>query len=104
MSSISWLTIIAPTYMRLIPNCGGGGSCGVSANENRGRIYKCLKRPGIYSDDLISLTYVAWRAGTTNRVVVPACQAGNRFLGSQKGLQIRAQLYTGALINGDLWL
>jgi hypothetical protein len=29
--------------------------------------------------------------GTTNRVVVPARQAGNRFLlGSLKGLQIRA--------------
>jgi hypothetical protein len=35
--------------------------------------------------------YVAWQAGTTNRVVVPARQAGNRFLGSLKGLQIRAQ-------------
>ncbi len=23
---------------------------------------------------------VAWRAGTNTRVVVPACQAGNRFL------------------------
>jgi hypothetical protein len=28
---------------------------------------------------------------TSNRVVVPACQAGNRFQGSIKGLQIRAQ-------------
>ncbi len=27
-------------------------------------------------------TYVAWRDGTTNRVVVPARQAGNLFLGS----------------------
>jgi hypothetical protein len=26
----------------------------------------------------------------TNRVVVPALQAGNRFLGSLKGIQIRA--------------
>jgi hypothetical protein len=34
--------------------------------------------------------YVAWRAGTTNRVGVPARQARNRFLGSLKGLQIRA--------------
>ncbi len=31
------------------------------------------------------------RAGTSNRVVVPARQAGNRFLGSLKGLQIQAQ-------------
>jgi hypothetical protein len=36
--------------------------------------------------------YVVWRAGTSNWVVVPARQAGNRFLGSLKGLQIRAQL------------
>ncbi len=35
-------------------------------------------------------TYVAWRAGTTNRALVQASQAGNRFLGSLKGLQIRA--------------
>jgi hypothetical protein len=28
--------------------------------------------------------YVAWRADTTNRVVVPARQAGNRFLGLLK--------------------
>jgi hypothetical protein len=35
-------------------------------------------------------THVEWRANTTNRVVVPAPQAGNRFLGSLKGLQIRA--------------
>jgi hypothetical protein len=34
--------------------------------------------------------YVAWRAGTSNRVVEPACQAGNRFLGTLKGLKIRA--------------
>ena len=33
---------------------------------------------------------VAWRATASNRVVVPARQAGNRFLGSLKGLQIRA--------------
>jgi hypothetical protein len=31
--------------------------------------------------------YVAWRAGTANRLVV---SAGKRFLGSLKGLQIRA--------------
>jgi hypothetical protein len=28
---------------------------------------------------------------TSNRIAVPARQAGNRFLGSLKGLQIRAQ-------------
>jgi hypothetical protein len=36
--------------------------------------------------------YVAWRAGTTNRVVVPARHAGNRFMGFLKSLQIRAQV------------
>jgi hypothetical protein len=34
--------------------------------------------------------YVAWRAGTINKVAVPTRQAGNRFLGSLKGLQIGA--------------
>ncbi len=34
--------------------------------------------------------YVAWRAGTTNRLVVPTRQAGNRFLDSLKGLQVWA--------------
>jgi hypothetical protein len=42
------------------------------------------------STDSIPPAYVAWRAGTSNRVVVTACQTGNRFLGSLKGLQIRA--------------
>jgi hypothetical protein len=56
----------------------------------RARICKSLWGPGIDSDDSIPPAYVAWRVGTTNRVVVPARQAGNRFLGSLKGLQIRA--------------
>ncbi len=34
--------------------------------------------------------YAAWRAGTTNRGFIPARQAGSRFLGPLKGLQIRA--------------
>ncbi len=49
------------------------------------RICKCLRSAGIYS-----AAYVAWQAGTTNSVVVQARQAENRFLGSLKGLQIRA--------------
>jgi hypothetical protein len=59
--------------------------------QARARICKRLWSPEIESEESIQLTYVAWRAGTTNRVVVPARQAGNRFLGSLKGLQIRAQ-------------
>jgi hypothetical protein len=57
----------------------------------RARICKRLLSPGIDSEESISPVYVACRAGTTNRAVVPARQAGNRFLGSLKGLQIRAQ-------------
>ncbi len=57
----------------------------------RARICKRLWSPKIVSEESIQLAYVAWRAGTTNRVVVPARQAGNRFQGSLKGLQIRAQ-------------
>ncbi len=57
--------------------------------------------PGIDSEKSIPPSYVAWRSGTTSRVVVRARQAGNRFLGSLKGLQIRA-LVSGSLLNwGD---
>jgi hypothetical protein len=41
------------------------------------------------AQESIPPAYVAWRAGTKNRVVVPARQAGNRFLGSFKGFKIR---------------
>jgi hypothetical protein len=64
---------------------------------NRAHICKLLWSPGIDSEEAIprkrfrQSTYVARRAGTSNRVVVPARQAENRFLGSLKGLQIRAQ-------------
>jgi hypothetical protein len=40
--------------------------------------------------ELIAPAYVAWRAGTSNSVDVPAHQTGNLFLGFLKGLQIRA--------------
>jgi hypothetical protein len=59
--------------------------------EARDRICKRLRGPGIDSEESILATYVAWRAGTSNRVVLPARQAAGRFLGSLKGLQIRAQ-------------
>ncbi len=38
--------------------------------------------------------YAAWRVGTANWVAVLVRQAGNRFLGSLKGLQIRTQYMT----------
>jgi hypothetical protein len=63
---------------------------GLSYQPARARICKCLWSPGINSEESISPAYVAWRAGTTNRVVVLARRAENRFLNSLKGLQIRA--------------
>jgi hypothetical protein len=56
----------------------------------RACICKRLWSPGIDSKESMPLAYVAWRAGTKYRVVVPVRQAGNRFLASFKGLQIRA--------------
>jgi hypothetical protein len=53
------------------------------------RICKRLWSPGIDSENSIPPAYVAWRAGTICRAVVPTCQAGNRFLGSLKGLKYR---------------
>ncbi len=44
------------------------------------------------AEESIPPGYVAWRVGTFKRVVVPAIQAGNRFLGSLKDSQIRALL------------
>jgi hypothetical protein len=43
------------------------------------------------AQESIPPAYVVGEAGTKNRIAVPACQAGNRFLGSLKGLQMRAQ-------------
>jgi hypothetical protein len=55
----------------------------------------------IYSEESFPPAYVAWWAGTINRVVVKARQAGNRFLGPLKGLQIRAQyIQTGCSCGG----
>jgi hypothetical protein len=57
----------------------------------RARICKSLRSPGIDSEESIPPAYEFWRVGTTNGIVVQARQAGNRFLGSLQGLQIRAQ-------------
>jgi hypothetical protein len=66
----------------------------------RARICKRLRSPGIDSKESIPPAYVARRAGTSNRFVVLACKAGNRFLGSLIGLQIRV-LYTKVVNGGD---
>jgi hypothetical protein len=59
---------------------------------SRARICKRLRSLGIDSNqESIPPAYVAWRACTSNMVVAPTRQAGNRILGSLKGLQIRAQ-------------
>jgi hypothetical protein len=50
----------------------------------RARICKRLRSPGFDSWESISPAYVAWRVGTSNRVVVPARQTGNRFLAPNK--------------------
>jgi hypothetical protein len=42
----------------------------------RARICKRLWSPGIDSEESTPPGYVVWRAGTTNRVAVPARQAG----------------------------
>jgi hypothetical protein len=54
----------------------------VKQTVNRARICKRFRSIGIDSKETILPAHVAWRAGTTNRVVVMARQAGNRFLGS----------------------
>ncbi len=41
---------------------------------NRARKCKRLRSPGIDSEESIPPIYVAWRTGTTNRVVVPTRQ------------------------------
>jgi len=59
---------------------------------SRARIFKRVRNPGIVSKESISPAHLAWRAGTSHRVVVPVRLAGNRFLDSLKGLQILALL------------
>jgi hypothetical protein len=43
------------------------------------------------------LSFAHWWAGTSYKVVVPARQAGNRFLGSEKSLQILALYFSYSL-------
>ncbi len=57
---------------------------------SRARICKRLWSPEIDSEKSIPPAYVVWQTGTTKRVLVSTRQAGNRCLGSLKGLQIQA--------------
>ncbi len=77
----NWFLLLRPRKSR------GGRRCA----DSRARICKRLWSPEIDSEESTPPSYVAWRVGTPNRVVVQARQAGNRFLGSLKGLQIPAQ-------------
>ncbi len=83
-------TSIYPCYIDLISSLQYGRRLLFSF---RARICKSLWSPGIDSEESISPAHVAWRASTTNRVFVPARQAGNRYLGSLRGIQIRAQFF-----------
>ncbi len=56
--------------------------------EPKAGIFKLLRSPGIDSKESTTPAYVSWRAGTTNRVIVPGHQATyacgidwDRFLG-----------------------
>ncbi len=72
---------------------GGGEAHHTTARKvDRARICNRFWSLGIDSEKSIPSVYVARRAGTKNRVVVLARQAGNRLLGSSNGLQIRAQV------------
>jgi hypothetical protein len=64
---------------------------GLTYRPARACICKRFWSPGIDAEELIPPAYVAWRASKTNTVVIQGRQAGNRFLGSLKVLQIRAQ-------------
>jgi hypothetical protein len=52
---------------------------------NRAGICKRLRSSGIDSSESIPTAYVAWKAGTSNVVVVSDHQAENRLLGPLKG-------------------
>ncbi len=82
----AFFCIVAPGYWRPVPRHSVWNS--FPSWNYWARICKRLKSPGIVSKE-------AWRTDTSNKVVVPARQAGNRFLGSKKGLRIR-DLYTSA--------
>ncbi len=80
-----------PSPDRLFKNSSTGFHSSIRHSGIRARICKSLRSPEIDSEESIPPAYVARPAGTTNSVVVRARQAGNRFLGSLKGIQIRAQ-------------
>ncbi len=76
---------LAPTLTNRNKPCG---SWLQPLYDIRARIRKRFKESiPMNSKKLIPPAHVAWRAGTSNRLFIPV---RNRFLGSLKGLQIRA--------------
>jgi hypothetical protein len=81
-----------------IPQHIGGGGEGGDQREGMGLLdYQAMPslhdvaHDGVFQG-IDSASLFRLRACTSNRVVVPARQTGNRFQGSLKGLQIRALL------------
>jgi len=69
MKEIKCYTNMSLIFMDLVENIK-------SRWKHRARICKRLRILGIDSKESIPLAYVAWRAETSNRVVVQARQAG----------------------------
>jgi hypothetical protein len=66
----------------------------------RARICKRVRSPGIVSKESIPPAYVAWRASTTNRIIVPARQVAGKIssLESIPGLLKRLKIQALAAI------
>jgi hypothetical protein len=64
-------------------------------------ICKCLRSPGIDSKESIPPAYVAWRAGTSNRVVVPARPGWESIPGLLKRFTNSGSGYLGWRINSS---
>jgi hypothetical protein len=73
-----------PTAVRERVNIHTPNPCRKLPPHNRARICKHLRSPGIDSKESIPPAFVARQTVTSNRVVVPARQAENRFLGPLK--------------------
>ncbi len=80
-----------PRHLRISDKSIGEGILTICVgNYTIHSLGKRLGSPEIDSKELIPSAYVAWRAGSSKRVVVPAHQAVNRSPASLEGLKIRA--------------
>ncbi len=71
--------------------CNRLRSLGIDSNGYRIFIFEPEFVNVFGAQESIPLAYVAWLARTSNRVVLSARQAGNRFLGSLKSLNIHVR-------------